>query len=575
MDFRYPYTDFHELNLDWFMARFKELVEEWDSVKEDWNSLHDYVQNYFDNLNVQTEINNKINAMIADGSFALILTPLVEAALPTIVDGKLPAVVASQIGAVVASQIGAVVAGQLPAVAAQAAADEVGAWLEGHVNPDTGYVIDKSLTIGDAAADAEVVGNELDIIKNGLDEISEKSEIILHKSDFATSYDATYVNNGYIGTYGGFTANAGYRTFYLQVAQDMEVYLTRIVITDDTSIALFNSSGPATANFIARYRFADSNMPTDDNRLHITAGQWVAISLYSSNALADFNLFTGHYVWTDMPTDDFASNMATKLNLAKFTATKSATSLSIYMGPLKYEVNKYNNSTIRAVDLWRTNACWVWDGSAYQTIWEDSDSDGVVKISGEGDFIGGYHGDETQTMFKLFIDGIEYSDDAIFSDKEFNELIIYAESDVYHCNTSATPDVVAFKRNKILKFNKDGYTTENYWVAQQDLTCEISYFGMLSVEDTIINGYHSNADYKLRSSGNITNNAAITDVLFNTDYGDIGIKLSEPVPSAHYGTNVSVYTGRKKVYASQFISSAHGSLQNGDILHGKAVTYFN
>ena len=166
MIFDYPYTDMHELNLDWFLAKFKELVEEWNQVQGEWTSLHDYVQNYFDNLNVQTEIDNKINAMIIDGSFATIVTPLVEAALPTIVDGKLPAVVASQISAVVAAQIGDVVAGQLPAVAASAAAAEVGTWLAAHVNPDTGYVIDDTLTIQGAAADAQKVGNDISYIQD-------------------------------------------------------------------------------------------------------------------------------------------------------------------------------------------------------------------------------------------------------------------------------------------------------------------------------------------------------------------------------------------------------------------------
>ena len=164
----YPYTDSHELNLDWFLKEFKTLVETWEQVQSDWNSLHDYVQNYFDNLNVQTEINNKINAMMADGSFALILTPLVEAALPTIVDGKLPAVVASQIGAVVASQIDAVVAGQLPVIAAAAAAQEVGNWLAANIDPDTGYVIDKTLTVSDAAADAKITGDVINYIGDQL-----------------------------------------------------------------------------------------------------------------------------------------------------------------------------------------------------------------------------------------------------------------------------------------------------------------------------------------------------------------------------------------------------------------------
>lgn len=167
-DNKYPYTDYHELNLDWFMGEFKKLVAEWEETKGDWNSLHDFVQNYFDNLNVQNEIDNKINAMIADGSFATIVTPLVEAALPTIVDGKLPAVVASQISAVVATQIDAVVAGQLPAVAAAAAAEEVGTWLAAHIDPDTGYVIDNTLTVSQAAADAKTVGDNIDELKSTL-----------------------------------------------------------------------------------------------------------------------------------------------------------------------------------------------------------------------------------------------------------------------------------------------------------------------------------------------------------------------------------------------------------------------
>lgn len=177
-DNKYPYTDFHEMNLDWFLAEFKKLVAEWEEVKADWNSLHDYVQDYFDNLNVQAEINNKINAMIADGTFALVVTPLVEAALPTIVDHTLPDVVASMIGQVVASQIDAVVAGQLPAIAAQAASDEVGTWLAAHIDPDTGYVIDDTLTVSGAAADAKATGDvktginlELKVFEDGTNQL--------------------------------------------------------------------------------------------------------------------------------------------------------------------------------------------------------------------------------------------------------------------------------------------------------------------------------------------------------------------------------------------------------------------
>ena len=167
-DNKYPYTDYHELNLDWFMGEFKKLVAEWEETKGEWNTLHDYVQNYFENLNVQTEIDNKINAMIADGTFADIVSPFVTATLPALVAGQLPDVVAAQISAVVAAQISAVVAAQLPAVAAAAAAQEVGDWLAANIDPDTGYVIDKSLTVSDAAADAKVTGEFINVIASSI-----------------------------------------------------------------------------------------------------------------------------------------------------------------------------------------------------------------------------------------------------------------------------------------------------------------------------------------------------------------------------------------------------------------------
>lgn len=81
---KYPYTDFHELNLDWFLEQFKGLVEDWDkfrtdmeaewnNIKDDWNALYKYVHDYFDNLDVQTEINNKLDEMAADGTLDILI----------------------------------------------------------------------------------------------------------------------------------------------------------------------------------------------------------------------------------------------------------------------------------------------------------------------------------------------------------------------------------------------------------------------------------------------------------------------------------------------------------------------
>lgn len=71
-----PYTNFHELNQDWFLNEFNKLVEQWkamqknfDSLQDAFNDLKSYVQDYFKNLDVQEEINNKIDSLVANGYF--------------------------------------------------------------------------------------------------------------------------------------------------------------------------------------------------------------------------------------------------------------------------------------------------------------------------------------------------------------------------------------------------------------------------------------------------------------------------------------------------------------------------
>lgn len=70
-----PYSNFHELNQDWFLSEFNKVLKEWADMQKSFtnlnqafNDLHDYVHNYFKNLNVQKEIDNKLDAMAKDGS---------------------------------------------------------------------------------------------------------------------------------------------------------------------------------------------------------------------------------------------------------------------------------------------------------------------------------------------------------------------------------------------------------------------------------------------------------------------------------------------------------------------------
>lgn len=83
----YPYTDFHEMNMDWVILKVKELIAEWDETKQEWNELHDYVMDYFRNLDVSEEINAKLEVMAADGTLSeLIYDVIGDTSYPKFVD---------------------------------------------------------------------------------------------------------------------------------------------------------------------------------------------------------------------------------------------------------------------------------------------------------------------------------------------------------------------------------------------------------------------------------------------------------------------------------------------------------
>lgn len=110
---KYPYTDFHELNLDWFLKEFKIVHDHVDDLDATVQQFTEFVTNYFENLDVQEEINNKLNAMTESG------------------------------------ELGRIIQAYIP--------DEVTSWMDEHIQPTTPPV-DDTLSIEGAAADAKKTG---------------------------------------------------------------------------------------------------------------------------------------------------------------------------------------------------------------------------------------------------------------------------------------------------------------------------------------------------------------------------------------------------------------------------------
>ena len=120
---QFPYTNFHEMNLDQLIKIMREMQDEWAETKNEWESVQDFINNYFETLDVSAEVLNALEVLASDGTLANIINPEISATVTE--------------------------------------------WLADNIGPTT-PAIDASLSIYGAGADAKMTGDNFDIASKAL-----------------------------------------------------------------------------------------------------------------------------------------------------------------------------------------------------------------------------------------------------------------------------------------------------------------------------------------------------------------------------------------------------------------------
>lgn len=81
-------NDYHEFPLDWLLEKLKIALEEWDSMKHSWEETKKYISDYFKNLDISEEINNKIDDMFQRGELDSLLNKFIPYVTPQMFGAK-------------------------------------------------------------------------------------------------------------------------------------------------------------------------------------------------------------------------------------------------------------------------------------------------------------------------------------------------------------------------------------------------------------------------------------------------------------------------------------------------------
>lgn len=72
----FPYTNFHEMNLDWLIEKMKELVKEWVDVGKKWEEIRELIENFLDHVavDISAEVKKQLKVMLDKGELEAIIT---------------------------------------------------------------------------------------------------------------------------------------------------------------------------------------------------------------------------------------------------------------------------------------------------------------------------------------------------------------------------------------------------------------------------------------------------------------------------------------------------------------------
>lgn len=319
---------------------------------------------------------------------------------------------------------------------------------------------------------------------------------------------------GYIGTQNGWSENSNYDSYYFTAENDSYIYCTNIPAAQYVQLCIYPSGEFGDSRYV-RYRASDNNLPSSINKLRVTDGTMIIVSVTANSTTFEFKY-------------EYNSQEVKGINNTKYAVgyddgvlSISGRGLECYFSDATFELASGGLFELQALTI---NGC-----SIFGT---ENDYIGPVKVRNES-IVGAKHGGETTDSIKIYADGTEVVDG---TEMYADSISIYITS---HIDTR-------FSRVSTYTISFGKMSASSLIVQNTNLNIEnIFGAGIISSYDASTLAWIN--DYLLTSADTTGNLGEQTIIV--TNKGNV-ISRRTQNKSAYTNSPVYflIYSGRKKLY---------------------------
>lgn len=372
---------------------------------------------------------------------------------------------------------------------------------------------------------------------------------------------------GYYSSSAGWIENAGYNSYYFTLQADATFYIDTTKPMGYYSICVYKNGTVSSSNFIARYRLSDNNMPTKENPLFVKKGYVIVISIYYTDT--NFELFS------DIAPVLLGNQMIDQVEIiASETFWQNKTKIEKTTNKFIFTSNGIVFDFRKTIDVSINQNCWRFVSvSKNGTELVSGDIIGVLKETGESDYMGGVHGDESIVDFKILADGEEITEDTTLADKV--DIFMYS-----HLYRPSSPETNVADRFAHIELENGILTINNTFKCLIDnFSVESAYnSGLIGIFKNNINMLSSNS-----SMADLTNMPSNWDKShFNYWYdvylnnGHIFIENIIGHEQTNYSAWVHYFSNESPQRLKMYLTTDENSIWNsGHICNGKFKLAFS